>query len=395
MAPPVPWSDLPIDILLKFLKPLEVRDIICFSAVCSTFESAASLCLKQRAPSPWIVLEPPSNDATDEIIECYYDLCEEKVWRRISRQMSCCSWPTIGSSHGWLVKADNQSNLHLINPITNRRISLPPIVTMEGVYPVYDNESNMDRYMIQDFGEAKVKDLYRQFTKVVLSKDPSDGDYIVILVHYGKEQGFVFRNVARTLFTKAGDKNWTLLPGTTYYEDFVFRDGLFYGVADLGGIYTFNFSGTPSPTIDIIIDEPGGDDEYFDSNEDFYLYYDQLEETLATTKHLVLSPLGDILAVWQKTNFFKTIEINVNKVDLEKEIMVKLHSIGDYSMFVGTDSGCFYAKDSSGVKSNSAYFIEKNKVKVYDLTKRSLESESFSNLFGKKHPSIWMSLNPN
>jgi hypothetical protein len=44
----------------------------------------------------------------------------------------------IGSSLGWLVTADERSEMHLVNPVTSEQISLPSVITVEQVTPIFD-----------------------------------------------------------------------------------------------------------------------------------------------------------------------------------------------------------------------------------------------------------------
>jgi hypothetical protein len=46
----------------------------------------------------------------------------------------------FGSSNGWLITADCRSDIILLNPITGRRIALPPATTMQHVTLVLNEE---------------------------------------------------------------------------------------------------------------------------------------------------------------------------------------------------------------------------------------------------------------
>ena len=52
----------------------------------------------------------------------------------------------IGSSHGWLITADEKSELHLLNPITCQQIALPSVITNERVKPVFDDARTIKEY---------------------------------------------------------------------------------------------------------------------------------------------------------------------------------------------------------------------------------------------------------
>jgi hypothetical protein len=50
--------------------------------------------------------------------------------------------PLLGSGHGWLVTADEASNLHLLNPVTGDQVALPPITALHHVEKGRDEQGD-------------------------------------------------------------------------------------------------------------------------------------------------------------------------------------------------------------------------------------------------------------
>lgn len=53
----------------------------------------------------------------------------------------------IGSSNGWLVTADERSEMHILNPITCEQIALPSVITIAHVTPVFDERGALCKYI--------------------------------------------------------------------------------------------------------------------------------------------------------------------------------------------------------------------------------------------------------
>ncbi|KAF8780619.1 hypothetical protein HU200_001220 [Digitaria exilis] len=62
----------------------------------------------------------------------------------------------IGSTNGWLVTADDRSELHMINPITGEQIALPSVTTIEQVEAIFDEADAIQMYEFsQYYGEEE------------------------------------------------------------------------------------------------------------------------------------------------------------------------------------------------------------------------------------------------
>jgi hypothetical protein len=149
--------------------------------------------------------------------------------------------------HGWIITADERSELHLLNPITGDQIPLPSVTTIEQVKPVHNDDGVLHKYefswctaeevydspSIYDLGELRD----RLFHKAFLSSDPSNGDYYVVLIYTPYHQ---------LSFARAGDDKWTWLPPHIHCSDCIVKDYMFYVSTSDGAIHEFDTSG---PTV--------------------------------------------------------------------------------------------------------------------------------------------------
>ncbi|OEL14009.1 hypothetical protein BAE44_0024972 [Dichanthelium oligosanthes] len=109
----------------------------------------------------------------------------------------------LGTSHGWLVTADEHAELHLVNPVTGQEInSLPSVATMEQVrrvhdesgavvadtYLVYAYDWSLQVYPLDNLGftldSRELADYL--YHRAFISSDPSDGggDCVVVLIYW-------------------------------------------------------------------------------------------------------------------------------------------------------------------------------------------------------------------
>ncbi|CAL4949212.1 unnamed protein product [Urochloa decumbens] len=270
-APTCDWSQLPQDVLIKIFSQLQLPELVYSGAACMpwrlSYLAVRRLQLCSPNQSPYLIYSS----------SMYHVSLPDPPYRN-----RCI----IGSSHGWLVTADEQSNLHLLNPLTGAQIALPSPRTMKGVTPSFTRDGVLSGYYIHspdtesddraDFFEPK-KTRYSLYAKAILSSDPSGGDCIVLLLH----QGWMHLSFARV-----GDTKWTWLDmehhACLYYYDIFYDDdaSLFYGVRVSGEIHSIDLSG-PSPEVKGILGVFLPDANY-------------------ETRYIVRSPWGDLLQVFRQ-----------------------------------------------------------------------------------------------
>ncbi|CAL4948239.1 unnamed protein product [Urochloa decumbens] len=124
------WAGLPADLLIEFAVRLTVTDWFRFRAVCATWNRAAETALssgrRPRPEPPWLMLAGSADPATAGFFSFQDGRCRTATLPEpaIQRRM----W--IGSAHGWVVTADEECALHLLNPVTGAQLPLPCITTM-------------------------------------------------------------------------------------------------------------------------------------------------------------------------------------------------------------------------------------------------------------------------
>jgi hypothetical protein len=248
------WTLLPEDFLVTVMCELDVPSLIRAGAVCAPWHCAYATFRRLRLPSP---RQPPcllySCDTAAAALYCPSTAVNVRI---PIRGMS-----PIGSAHGWLVVADEVSNLHLTNPLTGGRVALPPITTLRGFQEgtCFDEHGNL-AYNYQEQGEAT-------FIDAIPVGEAADCTY---------ERAVL-----------SCDERWTWIPpgdGVTglqrrnFYCNATYNDndGLVYVVHFLDSIYSLDLNG-PSPVVTRIIPE---------------LRYSALHSHY---RYLIHAPWGDLL----------------------------------------------------------------------------------------------------
>ncbi|CAL4980230.1 unnamed protein product [Urochloa decumbens] len=258
---------------------LEIRDLIRSGAVCTSWHSSFAAFRRLRLPSPRqapCLLYSGRSGATT--LYCPSTGATLRVPFRGLRGLS-----PIGSARGWLVVADEASDLHLANPLTGARVALPPITTLrcvEGgaadpdgggglVYRVRD-----ERGVVAHIPAAEARDCV--YDRAALSGSPlvAGGDCVVLLLH---------SPLGELSFARPGDERWTWIPpgertsGGRAYND---RDGLFYVVRSDDSIYALDLKGPNSPVVArrIMPELRHGDQPY---------------------RYLIHAPWGELLQAWR------------------------------------------------------------------------------------------------
>uniref|UniRef100_A0A0D9WR09 KIB1-4 beta-propeller domain-containing protein n=1 Tax=Leersia perrieri TaxID=77586 RepID=A0A0D9WR09_9ORYZ len=364
------WSGLPADILGLVFDLLECTDLRS-AAVCSAWRKVFSdacrlnVCPRRQTPCLLYCTEVAGASAVG-----MYSLLEKREYTIPLPDPPISNRTWIGSSHGWLITADEKSDLILLNPITGEQISLPP----DGTIPRVE-----DTPYAFDFLEY-CDTVYK---KAMLSSDPSSGDCIVMLIHHPYSQ---------ISFARVGEDHWNWIPIGISYADCIYREGWFYTVNFAGAVDAFNLNG-PS-----VIHKRILKDMLKLMNEQMYI---------------VQSPGGDILVIDRTTIIpqgpeieeteMYTSEIEVYKADFGEHKHVKLTSIGDYALFIGhTTSSCLPVKDYHMLMPNHVYITDDDYLwllgfrdKRQDVGIYSLENNSLSNVVSPEPwkswlPPIWM-----
>ncbi|GJN04558.1 hypothetical protein PR202_ga22118 [Eleusine coracana subsp. coracana] len=307
---------------------LEIPDLLRAGCVCSSWHTAYTILLssglykRQQTPCLFYTSESTGDDAA-----FLYSLAERRVYKLTLPEPLIRSRYLIGSSKGWLVTADQRSELHIVNPITGEQIALPPVTTIEHVKPIFDDSGAVQECeLMQYHGEEVIGDPYvfaldklrdKLYVKAFVFSDCSTGSYIVVLIHNPFYQ---------LSFARAGDSKWTWLPPNADYEDCTYLDGNLYAVTSTGGIDIFDLTG-PAISRKVIMDD----------TKDYI--YERI--------YIVQSPSGELLQVWRDQNVIpigdeyapehdlseiemETRKMMLFKVDMATKKLVQIKSLHDH-----------------------------------------------------------------
>lgn len=306
------------------------------------------------------------------------------------RRRSC------GSSHGWLVILDESPSIVLLNPLTRKKINLPPLSVFPNVVD-FDFYRVGREYILQYAagGETYTRSLkhMRDFfiKKVILSSSPSnDSDFIAVAI---------LNQSGDLAFCKKGDESWRFIEQALYYcEDVIYRDGLFYAVDNLGRIAVCDLHGD-SPRVSFI-------DLSWQRRGDMQYLVEASGELLLITRYL------DYVFIEHQCGMeFKTVQFKVHKLDISGPKWESVETLGDLMLFLGENSSlAFSASDFPECKGNRIYFTDdysdlnydgclgNQDIGIYDFDDDSLEPLPCypynSNIRLRWPPPIWVSPNP-
>ncbi|KAF8692529.1 hypothetical protein HU200_039631 [Digitaria exilis] len=354
--------ELPVEILVNILALLDIPDLVRAGSVCSSWNAAytslRSLGMYRRPQTPCLLY---TSESYGDNVACLYSLAEKRVYKLTLPEPPIRSRHLIGSTNGWLVTADDRSELHMINPITGEQIALPSVITIEQVEPIFDEAGAIQRYEFsQYYGEEEfsipsfhalheLRDYL--YVKAFVFTDSTSGSYTVVLIH---------NPIGQLSFAKAGDRSWTWLPPGADYEDCIYMDGILYAVTNIGGIDVFDLNG-PTVSRKVIIDRTKD-----------YIYEHM---------YLVQAPSGDLLQVWREQDrkivaaeededaperdhdpseiFMETRKIMLYKVDMDAKELVEMSSLHDLVLFLGlSQSHCLSAGECPQLKANHVYLTD-------------------------------------
>ncbi|KAK8447869.1 hypothetical protein SEVIR_8G169850v4 [Setaria viridis] len=348
----LPW--LPQDILMDIFALLETPDLVRAGSVCASWRAAyTSLCATEHCKLQRTPCLLYTSESIGERAMGLYSLAEKKAYTLTLPDPPIRTREVIGSSYGWIITADERSELQLVNPITGDQIALPSVTTIEQVEPIFDDAGTLCNYEYLWYtGEEWLYDkpsildlskLRDKFDKAFLSSDPSTGDYFVVLIHDPECQ---------LSFARAGDNEWTWLPPHTCYEDCQFQGGLLYATTALGEIHAFDLC-APAVTMKIVLE--------------------RVKWSASDRVYIVQAPSGELLQITRSNGKDydsilelstprpnKTNRIKVHKVDLTSEkLVVEVGTLGENVLFIGRNQSlCLCAKEYPQLKPNHAYFTD-------------------------------------
>ncbi|KAL6883737.1 hypothetical protein ACP4OV_011151 [Aristida adscensionis] len=357
-----PWMDsrsvvgtmpeLPQDMLMSIFAALEIPDLVRAGSVCSSWHAAytslRNLGRYRESQTPCLLY---TSESAGENVACLYSLAEQRVYKFTLPEPPIRSRFLIGSSNGWLITADERSELHLVNPITTEQIALPSVITIEEVNPIFDASGTIHKYELSYYSRNEegleepetiaLSDLREYlYLKAFVFPDLSTGSYIVVIIH---------RPCNQLSFARPGDYKWTCLSHKYHYTDCVFMDGLLYAVTSLGEVHAFDLTST-NVTMTVIIGE--------------------LKRGIYELMYIVQAPWGDLMQVWMTRDICRLVDdpsvpsvrirkITVYKVDIVAKELVEINNLPDHMLFLGhTNSLCLSAEYHPQLKANCVYYTD-------------------------------------
>uniref|UniRef100_A0A0E0C166 F-box domain-containing protein n=1 Tax=Oryza meridionalis TaxID=40149 RepID=A0A0E0C166_9ORYZ len=415
----VDWSELPADLLVTVFTALEIPDLICCAAVCRSwrdhyYSSTRRLGLCRNSHGPCLLTTSPTGVAT------LHRLSTGKLYRIPLPDMPPSADTifgnpyhhplpggaplrdryVVGSSHGWLVTADELSELHLLNPITGAQFPLPPLRSLAPVRLLFRKNDLTTFYghSIRDITPRRPKHnprvpilkydaaetRYHLYQRAVLSGDPSSQGRKCTVV--------VIHNPWNLLsFARLGDATWTWLalrPDCLGYQDCFFDDdGLLYAVRSCGEIQTIDFNGS-APVVNCICVP--------------------LKHAFDRANYIVRAPWGDILLVWRSFELNDaeepgTYELAVFKLDLATEDLVQIKDLRGHALFVSFGTSFFVSVNDFPVLTPNCVYLAHDSTKcrrfehiAKEIRVYNLQDDTFADQYTQSSwkncppPALWV-----
>ncbi|KAI6694309.1 hypothetical protein NL676_022019 [Syzygium grande] len=298
----------------------------------------------------------------------------------------------VGSSHGWLVLLDKDSEPYLLDPLRGSRIlRLPPIETFPPVLQVLRSHGD-SKYSLATFrlGRPRSTTLLpllplRDYimSKAVLSANPNDdtkGKSCWVVVIAGGESKLAFCSCKDF----GGVGVWMELAGNGGpYSDVTFYEGMLFalcdsGFCDIGFVEVWDFNRDhPMKIMEIKSSFPRKSAEVARALENVCFTNTYIVESAGEILLLVrfiayfVNKHGDpveedYLPIEEDTHPlvypYKTLHFHIYMLDKNNEEWVGLDSIGDRAVFVGgSHSRSVLARDFPDFEANSVYFTNDNR----------------------------------
>ncbi|CAL9759167.1 unnamed protein product [Musa acuminata subsp. burmannicoides] len=387
------WSDLPMELLGSILERLPIADRIRFAAVCSSWRSASGAHLGCPPPpqSPWLMLPFNPTFTPTGSAAAFFSLADRKAYRLPLPDPPVSDRLVVGSSHGWLVTADADSELQLLNPLMGEQVRLPSITTFPFVDAVRDERGRVTRYSLcfgddippEPFEPDRLR--YFFYEKAVLSSPPSRsssssswGGYTVMLIH---------NPLFGLAFARAGDESWTLIdtPSLYWVDAICSSSGQFLTLESMGRVETWELDGGPLPASTLVAPSLG--------------IYD-------CSKYLVELPRGQLLQVyrwkdpvqsnckWEPrplyvecvTTRVKVFRLKVDDAKGSVWVENEGETLQEFALFLGKNSSmCVKVRECPELRGNCIYLTDDGSwsyekchevvpdVGVFDLKEKSLK----------------------
>ncbi|ONK69710.1 uncharacterized protein A4U43_C05F25920 [Asparagus officinalis] len=220
------WAWLPPELFSNIIDRLSVFDRVSCHYVCKSWRKAAQEKPVRQPPpeSPWLMFADPNKGCN------FYSVADNKLYRmNMDPLPDIRNYMWIGSSGGWLVIADECSDLYLLNPITRTQIPLPSILPLPSITAgSRDHEGNLNSYLIPFHSDGRYSLEYNieeirhyLFSKCKAAVSLSEENSWTVMLLFMRGQ--------RLAYARAGDDAWTAVDHGVC-KDLILHDGLFYAL---------------------------------------------------------------------------------------------------------------------------------------------------------------------
>jgi hypothetical protein len=179
------WTQLQHDLLVHVFSQLELPELVYLGAPCSSwcrsYLAVRHFRLFSSKQSPYLVHSSADRGGN---VATLHNISTNKAYHVPLPDPPFRSQFVVGSSHGWLVTADERSNLHLLNPFNGSQLDLSPPQSIKGVRVCFGDggavtvemlcvkSRRVNSYVEPRFFPPEKTRLFL-FERVVLSGDPS------------------------------------------------------------------------------------------------------------------------------------------------------------------------------------------------------------------------------
>ncbi|KAJ0248634.1 F-box domain-containing protein [Hirschfeldia incana] len=357
------WSDLPVDILRSLFECLSFTDFHRAKTVCSNWYLCSKQTLGPKDRSPLLLLSPEEGGC------CLYNPEEDRVYVP-RRDFSGCRF--LGNSGKWFLVADSQSNLYIVDVLSDERIELPrlELVSKDGCV------HNLKPLGDGDFQEILVGGNYNGIRKLAKDLrgrvwvDDKTRDYVVVCR---------FDRCDYMRFCKKGDDRYREIQ--TRVGVSVFLKGQDDMVLNGYNLYVF----TPRCSLRHI--DLSGKDGFEDViKQPMYTWFKPLFPSAEEEERMkfiseseniaVVTRSGEVLLVhnytYQSTTTFEKHRMfrvykrqlkNLEDPKTYKPWLVEVDSLGDEALFL--DLGITVPADTRlGIEPNSIYFTRDDRFRL-------------------------------
>ncbi|XBI05495.1 hypothetical protein VPH35_133656 [Triticum aestivum] len=349
------WTELPAVILVRIFGTLQITDLFSSGGVCCSWRRSYVEARRFRLCSPHqgpcLVYSAADRDDSTATL---HHLTTDKL----------CHVTIPGSSHGWLITADDRSHLILVNPITGAQVAMPAPKTMHNVELRYGEERRkLDGY------DLIYVDTLPHRKKAIWTFTAASKNCVVLPVH--KPQNLL--SYARVGTPSCGDVHTIDICGQSPLVNIVYKhkadydsDSKYIVQASWGDFFQiWRWDRYLEDDEEVVEDNDDNDvdegvEELVEREED----EDQEEEVAQNADVLVEVDNADVL-VEQRTmedddeKECVTARFVVYKIDFVKQKLTKVHNLKDHTLFTGFNTSFLVpAKDFPTLIPNSIYHTD-------------------------------------